>query len=243
MPFAAADDEERAGPDRRWRRRGPDRVDAAGRARASSICSSARARRPRICRRRTSSTSGRWRCSTTSASRTRSRSAARPPSRWRRRRSTPASPAPTPTTGAALARLECWGAGGADESWRAASPWRQLNLPQIRLEPLMKARAEELSPGRIRFNHELDRARAGRRRRPRPIRDNGSGREYRGAQRVPPRRRRRAAGRRPDRGGVRGPRRHRAEATLHVSADFSRWRRTPTSSSAGSSRRRPASSS
>ena len=30
-----------------------------------------------------------------------------------------------------------------------------MNLPQIRLEPLLKARAEELSPGRIRFGHEL----------------------------------------------------------------------------------------
>jgi 2,4-dichlorophenol 6-monooxygenase len=77
-----------------------------------------------------------------------------------------------------LARLECWGAGGADESWRAASAWRQLNLPQIRLEPLLKARADELSPGRIRFNHELldleqdgDGVRA-------LIRDNDSGRDY-----------------------------------------------------------------
>ena len=50
--------------------------------------------------------------------------------------------------GRRLARLECWGAGTADENWRAASPWRQLNLPQIRLEPLLKHRAEELSPGR-----------------------------------------------------------------------------------------------
>ena len=77
-----------------------------------------------------------------------------------------------------LARLESWGAGGVDEFWSAASPWRQLNLPQIRLEPLLKARAEELSPGRIRFNHELtsldqedDGVRA-------VIRDNASGREY-----------------------------------------------------------------
>jgi len=54
---------------------------------------------------------------------------------------------PDPDYGRRLARLESWGAGGADDSWRAASPWRQLNLPQIRLEPLLKARAEELSPG------------------------------------------------------------------------------------------------
>jgi 2,4-dichlorophenol 6-monooxygenase len=53
---------------------------------------------------------------------------------------------PGPDYGRRLARLESWGAGGADENWRAASPWRQQNLPQIRLEPLLKARAEELSP-------------------------------------------------------------------------------------------------
>lgn len=57
--------------------------------------------------------------------------------------------------GRRIAKLECWGAGGQDENWRAASAWHQLNLPQIRLEPLLKTRAEELSPGRIRFSHEL----------------------------------------------------------------------------------------
>jgi len=57
--------------------------------------------------------------------------------------------------GRRLMRLECWGAGGADENWKAASACRQQNLPQIRLEPLLKARAEELSPGTIRFGHEL----------------------------------------------------------------------------------------
>jgi 2,4-dichlorophenol 6-monooxygenase len=54
-----------------------------------------------------------------------------------------------------IARLECWGAGRADEHWALASPCRQMNLPQIRLEPVLKARADELSPGRVRFNHEL----------------------------------------------------------------------------------------
>ncbi len=85
---------------------------------------------------------------------------------------------PDPDYGRRLHRLECWGAGGADENWSSASPWRQLNLPQIRLEPLMKARAEELSPGRIRFGHELlaleqddDGVSAS-------IRDNTSGHEY-----------------------------------------------------------------
>ena len=60
-----------------------------------------------------------------------------------------------PDAGRRIAKLESWGAGGADEHWRAASPRRQCNLPQIRLEPLLRARAEELSPMRIRFNHEL----------------------------------------------------------------------------------------
>jgi 2,4-dichlorophenol 6-monooxygenase len=85
---------------------------------------------------------------------------------------------PDPGYGRRLARLECWGAGTADENWRAASPWRQLNLPQIRLEPLLKHRAEALSPGAIRFGHELtgidqdsDGVRA-------TIRDAGSGSSY-----------------------------------------------------------------
>jgi 2,4-dichlorophenol 6-monooxygenase len=85
---------------------------------------------------------------------------------------------PDPDYGRRLARLECWGAGSADENWRAASPWRQLNLPQVRLEPLLKHRAEELSPGAIRFGHELtgldqdsDGVRA-------TIQDTASGRSY-----------------------------------------------------------------
>src|SRR5579859_3072472 len=57
--------------------------------------------------------------------------------------------------GRRIARQECWGAGGENEHWRSASAWRQLNLPQIRLEPILRAGAERLSPGRIRFNHEL----------------------------------------------------------------------------------------
>ena len=85
---------------------------------------------------------------------TRSPSGARRPRKWRQRPSTPASPDRPRTMGGVCTG---WSAGGrgADEHWSAASPWRQLNLPQIRLEPLMKARADELSPGRIRFGHEL----------------------------------------------------------------------------------------
>ena len=134
---------------------------------------------------------------------------------------------PDPEYGRQLMRLESWGAGGENENWRAASTWRQLNLPQIRLEPLLKARAEELAPGRIRFNHELlslEQDEAGV---TALIRDNGTGDEY------------------PVRCqymiGADGGRRVAGEigveyeglgvvtetATLHVSADFSSWARDP----------------
>ena len=134
---------------------------------------------------------------------------------------------PDPDYGRRLARLECWGAGGEDELWRTASPCRQMNLPQIRLEPLLKARAEELSPGRVRFGHELidleqdeDGVRA-------LIREGASGREYvvrsdyllgaDGGRRV---------------AGLIGVEYEglgviTQTATLHVSADFSRWATDP----------------
>jgi 2,4-dichlorophenol 6-monooxygenase len=132
-----------------------------------------------------------------------------------------------PDYGRRLMRLESWGAGGADESWSMASPCRQMNLPQIRLEPLLKARAEELSPGRIRFGHELieleqddEGVRA-------LIRDNASGSEYvveseyllgaDGGRRV---------------AGLIGVKYEglgvvTQTATLHVSADLSRWAKDP----------------
>lgn len=62
---------------------------------------------------------------------------------------------PDPLYGKRLARLECWGGGGLDTDWASASPCLQTNLPQIRLEPLLKAHAESLTPGRVRFNHEV----------------------------------------------------------------------------------------
>ena len=125
--------------------------------------------------------------------------------------------------GRRLVRLESWGAGGDDEFWRAASPCRQLNLPQIRLEPLMKARAAELAPGRIRFGHELialeehdDGVRAA-------ICDNASGHEYTvdcdyligadGGRLIA-----RLTGVEYEGLGV-----VTQTATLHVSTDFSRW--------------------
>ena len=57
--------------------------------------------------------------------------------------------------GKRLAKIECWGNGGRDLDWVAASPLLSTNLPQIRLEPILRRRAEELAPGRVRFHHEL----------------------------------------------------------------------------------------
>jgi 2,4-dichlorophenol 6-monooxygenase len=132
-----------------------------------------------------------------------------------------------PDAGRRIAKLESWGAGGENELWRAASPWLQLNLPQIRLEPILKVGAERLSPDRIRFNHELlefshdaDGVSA-------VVRDNGSGESYRvrsdyliGADGG-----RRVAGQI----GViyEGLGVVTETATLHVSADFSRWAGDP----------------
>ena len=83
-----------------------------------------------------------------------------------------------PDAGQRIAKLQSWGAGGEDEHWRAASPRRQCNLPQIRLEPLLRARAEELSPGRVRFNHELIELSQAEEGVTATIRDNDDGREY-----------------------------------------------------------------
>jgi 2,4-dichlorophenol 6-monooxygenase len=60
-----------------------------------------------------------------------------------------------PDWGRRIAKLESWGAGGQNPEWVAASAKLPTNLPQIRLEPILRRRAEELAPGRVRFNHEL----------------------------------------------------------------------------------------
>jgi 2,4-dichlorophenol 6-monooxygenase len=134
---------------------------------------------------------------------------------------------PSEEYGRRLARLECWGAGGADENWRAASAWIQQNLPQIRLEPILRARAEELSPGRVRFHHELLALQQDEDQVTARIRDHAADEEYeiRCSYLV----------------GADGGRRVASEigveyrglgvvaqtATLHVSADFSAWASDP----------------
>ncbi len=83
-----------------------------------------------------------------------------------------------PDAGRRIAKLQSWGAGGTDGNWREASPMIQRNLPQIRLEPLLRERAEELSPGRIRFNHELTGLEQSGDAVLATVRDNDSGEQY-----------------------------------------------------------------
>lgn len=60
-----------------------------------------------------------------------------------------------PRAGTLIHKMECWDGGYRDPAWVAASPCRQTNLPQIRLEPVMRAHAEALNPGRVHFSQEL----------------------------------------------------------------------------------------
>ncbi|MEV6196347.1 FAD-dependent monooxygenase [Streptomyces sp. NPDC051920] len=61
-----------------------------------------------------------------------------------------------PDAGRRIAAVESWGAAGTTPEWAGASPQRPTNLPQIRLEPHLRRRAEELAgPDRVRFHHEL----------------------------------------------------------------------------------------
>ena len=63
---------------------------------------------------------------------------------------------PTPDHGREIARLGAFGRGGLDNDWRAASDNSYTNLAQAQLEPLLRARAEELaSANHIRFYHQF----------------------------------------------------------------------------------------
>ena len=129
--------------------------------------------------------------------------------------------------GRRLLRLESWGAGGADENWAAASACRQQNLPQIRLEPLLKQRAEEISPGAVRFGHELVDLQQHEEYVVARIRERDSGREYSvrcayvvgadGGRSIP-----QMVG-----VGYEGLGKLTNTATVHASADFSPWATDP----------------
>lgn len=60
-----------------------------------------------------------------------------------------------PAAGREIGRVEAWGAGCQDPEYTNASPFRPGNYPQMYLEPIIKAHAEAMSPGRLVFNHEM----------------------------------------------------------------------------------------
>lgn len=60
-----------------------------------------------------------------------------------------------PDAGRRFAKQDAWDVGATDPDWLIASPCRQANLPQLRLEPLLRAHAEQKAPGSLRFGHEL----------------------------------------------------------------------------------------
>jgi len=60
-----------------------------------------------------------------------------------------------PMYGREIGRVEAWGCGLDDPDYPLASPCSPANYPQMYVEPMLKARAETLSPGRVLFNHEF----------------------------------------------------------------------------------------
>lgn len=51
--------------------------------------------------------------------------------------------------------MDAFGGGSLAETYAADSPATSSNLPQLRLEPILKQHAETRAPGRVRFQHEL----------------------------------------------------------------------------------------
>ena len=129
--------------------------------------------------------------------------------------------------GRKFGQLEAWGAGYTNPNWIAASPCASTNLPQIRLEPILRARAEEMAPGKVHFNHEvtdIDQNAEGVITKIRNLTNNS---EYTvkskyvlacdGGRTVGP-----ALG-----VEMEGPRDLSQQITIHMTADLSRWARDP----------------
>ncbi|GAA0592016.1 aromatic ring hydroxylase [Kribbella sandramycini] len=54
-----------------------------------------------------------------------------------------------------LHTFDAFGGNSLREPYLAAAPGASTNLPQLRLEPIMREHAEKRAPGRVRFHHEL----------------------------------------------------------------------------------------
>jgi 2,4-dichlorophenol 6-monooxygenase len=62
---------------------------------------------------------------------------------------------PRPEHGRLIGRVDSWGGGAAVAAYEQASPCVSTNLPQLRLEPLLRQHAEALAPDRVLFQHEV----------------------------------------------------------------------------------------
>jgi 2,4-dichlorophenol 6-monooxygenase len=62
---------------------------------------------------------------------------------------------PTELHGREIAGRDCWGGGADAPAYALASRYRSVNLPQLRLEPILRRHAEAREPARVRFGHEL----------------------------------------------------------------------------------------
>jgi 2,4-dichlorophenol 6-monooxygenase len=129
--------------------------------------------------------------------------------------------------GRKIGQLETWGAGYTNPDWIAASPRPSTNLPQIRLEPILRERAEKLAPGRVRFSHEVVDLKQDEQGVTTTVRDLEAEHEYvvrsrfvlacDGGRTIGP-----ALG-----VEMEGPRDVAQEISIHMSADLSRWARDP----------------
>ncbi|MFL5909552.1 MAG: FAD-dependent monooxygenase [Gaiellaceae bacterium] len=60
-----------------------------------------------------------------------------------------------PLDGRMIHEIDAFGGGSLRERYAAAGPVLPVKLPQVRLEPILRRRAEERNPGRILFGHNL----------------------------------------------------------------------------------------
>jgi len=60
-----------------------------------------------------------------------------------------------PLDGKVIHAMDAFGGGQLRERYLRDSPSLPTNLPQVRLEPILRRMAEDRAPGRIRFGHEL----------------------------------------------------------------------------------------
>ncbi|TCJ97362.1 FAD-dependent monooxygenase [Nocardia alba] len=130
-----------------------------------------------------------------------------------------------PLDGRIIHELDAFGAGALEQIYRADSPSTATNLPQVRLEPVLRREAEQRSPGRVRFGCEMTGWTSDADGVTAQLRDNDSGREYsvRARYLIAADGGRTAAAR--ARIHMDGLRQVHNVSTVHFSADLSPWQR------------------